>query len=78
MSLEDSLFSFHLFSSGMADPNPTTPAAIQGINMTIPTTTTPAAIQEIILRENAAIEEKNTEVLRLLRVISETQGDWRT
>jgi hypothetical protein len=57
----------------MANPN----ATVQGINMTIPTTTT--LIEEINNRmrlKDAAIKANNTEVLRLLRVISETQGDW--
>jgi hypothetical protein len=64
----------------MANPNTTTPVAIQEINMTIPTTTTPE-IQEInnqIRLEDAAIQEKEAEVLRLLRVITETQGDWQS
>jgi hypothetical protein len=39
---------------------------------------TPAAIQEIILRKDAAIEANNAEVLRLRRVITETQGHWQT
>jgi hypothetical protein len=63
VSLRSSLFISFIFLRAMANPNTTT-SEIQEIN------------NRILQKENE-IKEKEEQVLRLLEVITEIQGDWQ-